>query len=247
MKIEFVDISTIKENNVNPRKITKLQLEKLKKSIKDFPEMLELRPIVVDLDNSVLGGNMRLKALKELNINPVPIVKITDLPDDKKRQFIIKDNVGFGEWDWDMLNADWDMDELKDWGLDVEQFNVGDEDDEEETPYNTKIQAPIYVPNEDEPALKDTYDDTKYNELIKQIDEANIDDEMKSYLKVCATRHIQFNYEKIADLYAYQNKEVQSLMENLALVIIDFDKAIELGYIQLGDAIMEQYNRDYEK
>lgn len=246
MKIEYVDISTIKENPINPRTIKKHQLDKLKKSIKDFPEMLELRPIVIDNDNHVLGGNMRLKALKELNHKQIPIVRIGDITDDKKRQFIIKDNVGYGDWDWEMLNADWDMNELKDWGLDVAEFKI-DDDDDEETPYTNKVQAPIYVPSENEPSLKDTYDDTKYHQFIKQIDEADINDDMKSYLKICATRHIQFNYEKIADLYAHQDTKTQELMETLALVIIDFERAIELGYIQLGDNLMEQYKEAYEK
>lgn len=246
MKIEYVDISTLKSNPANPRTIKKAQLEKLKKSIKDFPEMLELRPIVIDANNEVLGGNMRLKALKELNINQVPVVKITELDDDKKRQFIIKDNVGYGDWDWDMLNADWDLNELKDWGLDVAEFKITD-DEVEETPYSTKVQAPIYVPSENEPSLTDTYDDTTYKKFIKQIDETDIDNDMKEYLKICATRHIQFNYEKIADLYAHQNKEIQELMETLALVIIDFDKAIELGYIKLGDDLMEQYKDAYDE
>lgn len=119
MNFQKVKISEIKPNPNNPRVIKDEKFKKLVKSIEDFPEMLELRPIVVDDDMMVLGGNMRLKALKELKITEVPIIKANELTEDQKKEFIIKDNVWYGEWDWDMLANEWNTDELKDWGLDV--------------------------------------------------------------------------------------------------------------------------------
>jgi hypothetical protein len=121
MKIEKVDISEVKFNKKNPRTIKDDKFKKLVKSIKDFPEMLEVRPIVVDDDFIVLGGNMRLKACKEAGLVEVPIIKFSDLSEEKKKEFIVKDNVGYGEWDWEILNDDseWDKDLLGDWGLDV--------------------------------------------------------------------------------------------------------------------------------
>lgn len=119
MIIEKVDIGLLKENPNNPRTIKNDKFKKLVKSIKDFPEMLEARPIVVDDYMIVLGGNMRLKACKDAGLKEVDIIRFVNLSEDKKKEFIVKDNVGYGEWDWDILNVDWDVDLLQEWGLDV--------------------------------------------------------------------------------------------------------------------------------
>jgi DNA modification methylase len=119
MKIEHVKLSAIKSNPNNPRLIKDDKFKKLVQSIKDFPKMLELRPIVVNDDMVVLGGNMRLKACKEVGLKEVPIIKASELTDDQQREFIVKDNVGFGEWDWDMIANEWDMEQLTEWGLDL--------------------------------------------------------------------------------------------------------------------------------
>jgi len=113
-----VKINEIKSNELNPRWIKDSKFEKLVKSIKEFPEMLELRPIVVDEDMIILGGNMRHKACIEAGIKEIPITIAKGLTDNQKKEFIIKDNVGFGEWDWDLLVNEWDQKKLKDWGLD---------------------------------------------------------------------------------------------------------------------------------
>jgi len=117
--MEYIKISEIKENKTNPRTIKKEQLEKLKKSIKEFPKMLELRPLILDNNNVVLGWNMRLKALKELKYKDVPFIKADDLTEDQKKEFIIKDNVWFWEWDLELLEEDYNTDLLEDWGLDI--------------------------------------------------------------------------------------------------------------------------------
>jgi ParB-like chromosome segregation protein Spo0J len=118
MKIEKVSIKDVKMNPDNPRIIKDEKFKKLVKSIKEFPEMLEVRPIVVDDDMIVLGGNMRLKASIEAGLKEVSIIKFKDISDDRKKEFIIKDNVGFGEWDYDML-SEWDTDQLIEWNLDM--------------------------------------------------------------------------------------------------------------------------------
>ena len=119
MKVLKVKISEIKTNPKNPRLIKDDKFKKLVKSIQEFPQMLELRPIVVDENNIVLGGNMRLKACIEVGLKEVYIVKADDLTEQQKDEFIVKDNVGFGEWDWDILANEWDIDKLEDWGLDL--------------------------------------------------------------------------------------------------------------------------------
>jgi hypothetical protein len=115
----IVEISKIRNNTNNPRFIKDDKFRKLVKSIKEFPEMLELRPIVVDEDMIVLGGNMRLKACIEAGLKEVHIKIAENLTEDQKKEFIVKDNVGFGEWDWDMLANEWDTNKLKDWGMDL--------------------------------------------------------------------------------------------------------------------------------
>ena len=121
MNIEKVKIGEVKMNSKNPRTIKNDKFKKLVKSIKDFPEMLEVRPIVVDDDMIVLGGNMRLKACREAGLKEVHIIKFNDLSEERKKEFIVKDNVGYGEWDFEMLLEDWDKKLLVDWGLDVKE------------------------------------------------------------------------------------------------------------------------------
>jgi len=122
MKTELIKLSSIKSNPNNPRVIKDDKFKKLVQSIQDFPKMLEIRPIVVNDDNIILGGNMRLKACKEAGLKEVPIIKASDFTEYEQRQFIIKDNVGFGEWDWDMLANDWESEDLTNWGLDIPGF-----------------------------------------------------------------------------------------------------------------------------
>jgi ParB-like chromosome segregation protein Spo0J len=117
--MELVKITEVKGNKDNPRIIKDAKFKKLVQSIKDFPEMLKIRPIVVNGEMTVLGGNMRLKACQQAGLKEVWILKADNLTEDQQKEFIIKDNSGFGEWDWDTLANEWDVDKLEDWGLDV--------------------------------------------------------------------------------------------------------------------------------
>jgi DNA modification methylase len=121
MAIQSVKISDVKSNPNNPRLIKDDKFAKLVQSLKDFPEMANVRPIVVNQDFVVLGGNMRLKAMKEAGWKQVP-VQVVDWTDQQQKEFIIKDNVGFGEWEWDMLANEWEAEDLEKWGLDVPGF-----------------------------------------------------------------------------------------------------------------------------
>ncbi len=134
MQIKKIKLSEIKPNPNNPRIIKDDKFKKLVKSIQDFPEMLELRPIVVNDDMIVLGGNMRLKACKEAGLKEVPVIKASELTEEQQREFIIKDNVGFGEWDWEQLANEWDAEQLDEWGLDVPDFE-GEELEAQEDDY----------------------------------------------------------------------------------------------------------------
>ena len=132
--IKTISIKDIKENPNNPRKLGKDKYQKLLKSIQDLPQMLSLRPIVVNSDMVVLGGNMRLKALKELKYKEVPIIIADELSEDQQKEFLIKDNLGYGEWDWDMIANEWDMPLLKDWGMDLPNDFVTQEEYEDIEP-----------------------------------------------------------------------------------------------------------------
>jgi len=136
--MQVVKISEVKLNQNNPRIIKDDKFKKLVQSIKDFPEMLNIRPIVVNQDMIILGGNMRYKACKEAGLKEVPVI-ITDLSEERQREFLIKDNTSGGEWDWEVLANEWDSEQLESWGLDIPSFEVDEvleatEDDFDATP-----------------------------------------------------------------------------------------------------------------
>jgi hypothetical protein len=129
-------ITEIKPNENNPRFIADAKFEKLKKSIESFPQMMALRPIVVDADNVILGGNMRFRALQDLGYKEIPdewVKKADELTEEQKREFIIKDNSGFGSWDWDALANEWDTEQLSEWGLDMPDDWAGEDEQHLET------------------------------------------------------------------------------------------------------------------
>ena len=119
-------INEIKPNPNNPRIIKDVKFKQLVKSIQDFPQMLELRPIVIDENNMVLGGNMRLKACIEAGLTDVPVIHANNLSEAQKKEFIVKDNIGYGEWEWDALANEWNIEDLDNWGLDIPAFANND-------------------------------------------------------------------------------------------------------------------------
>lgn len=128
--IEKVNIKQIKPNSSNPRVIKDYKFKKLVRSIQSFPEMLDLRPIVVNEDKVVLGGNMRLRACQEAGLEEVPIIIAKDLNEAKQKEFVVKDNLNYGEWDWDMLANEFDLMELDTYGLDLNPTLFNDKDEE---------------------------------------------------------------------------------------------------------------------
>jgi DNA modification methylase len=149
MMAKIVKINQIKPNPKNPRTIKDERFEKLKKSIQDFPDMLNKRPLVcfTDTDNKfvVLGGNMRLKAAKDLGLKELPIILADEWTEEQKAEFLIKDNVGFGEWDWNELNNDWDTEQLEGWGLEVPGFKVEAEAQEDDYEIPDELQTDIVL------------------------------------------------------------------------------------------------------
>ena len=158
---EIVNIKEVKNNPNNPRLIKDDKFKKLVQSIKDFPEMLNIRPIVVNEHMIILGGNMRYKACLEAGLKEVPVIKVDSLSAEKQREFIIKDNVSGGEWDWDMLANEWESEELEEWGLDLPNQLSDENLNESEFELKNKWFLNIEFENE-----KDC--ESWYNKLIEQ-------------------------------------------------------------------------------
>jgi ParB-like chromosome segregation protein Spo0J len=158
---QVIKISQVKNNPNNPRLIKNDKFKKLVKSVQDFPEMLELRPIVVDENMIVLGGNMRLKACIEAGLKEVWI-EVADLTEQQKKEFTIKDNVGFGEWEWDMLANEWEQTELEGWGLDGFPF----EDNKNYSDKNKEIDIDAL---DSDIILKLKYTEDEYNLVREQL------------------------------------------------------------------------------
>ena len=169
-----VKISKVKGNPNNPRIIKNDKFKKLVKSIQEFPEMLKLRPIVVDEDMIVLGGNMRLKASKDAGLKEVWIEVAEGLTEEQKKEFIVKDNVGFGEWEWDMLANEWDSVQLAEWGLDVWQNEDDIEtSDEFSLPDGEKSnleQITYTLTKEQSNIIKEAIQEIKYTEEYKFVE-----------------------------------------------------------------------------
>jgi ParB-like chromosome segregation protein Spo0J len=179
--MQLLPIKKIVANPNNPRVIKDDKFKKLVQSIKDFPKMLELRPIIVDEDNVVLGGNMRLRALQELGIKEVPVLYANDLTEEQKKEFIIKDNVGFGEWNWDVLSNEWVNDDLYKWGIDIPEWQSLNESESElnksdlNIPKSTDDDYSVYelvMLHENKLLLLETLNKIKTNYLFEKQEDA---------------------------------------------------------------------------
>ena len=163
--------------------------------------------------------------------------------EEQKKEFIVKDNVSFGEWDFDMLANEWDIDAIQDWGIDTPKILDVENDSDI---YSKKINAPYYEARAIQPDIEDLLDTSKYEKMVDEINNSNFPETIKKFLKLSSTRHIVFNFDKIADYYAHSENELKEFFENNALVIIDFQKAIRNGYVELQESVYNQYAEDYE-
>lgn len=243
-----VDINLVDNNDGqiegvkrNPREMTEAEFKKLKKSLSknpDFTAISELKLYKYGERYITIGGNMRLRAMKELGWQHV-IGKL--IPEstttEKLNEYILLDNANFGKWDFDALANEWEAELLADMNIDVPKISevLG------EDAYTKKINIPTYEPSDRKPELKELCDTSKRDELVAQIERSNIPSEVKRFLKLAAERHNVFNYEKIADFYAHADADIQDLMERSALVIIDFHRAIESGFVRLSEELAKQY------
>jgi hypothetical protein len=235
-------------NESNPRIISEEDLKKLSESIARFPKMMKLRPIVVDKNKRVLGGNQRLKAIIKLGMAEVPDewVRMADeLTEEEVKMFIVQDNTNAGEWDWAALRAEYTDEYLASAGVD---FSDAPKKEEDKDPYEytKKILSPIYEPSGERHQIDDLFDDSKTQRLLEEIRSSNLTSKVKSFLEMAAYRHTVFDFGKIADFYAEADKKLQEMMENSALVVVDFDKAIEEGFVKLTEEVRKLYLEEKE-
>lgn len=219
----------------NPRKISKKNLEKLKKSVQDAPEMLRLRELIVVPHGDqfvVIAGNQRLEAAKAVGMSALPCkVLPADTDPAKLREYAIKDNLPFGEDDWEVIREEWNAAELEEWGMNLQGLPNGDG-------YSKKVQSPIYEPSEVVPSVEMLFNSDKYNELIKGIQKIK-SDELRGFLALAAARFVVIDFALCADYYAAAEKDVQEIFEKLALVVPDFDTAIENGFVRLHGRLLD--------
>jgi len=249
LEIKWLDIRKIFPYENNPRKNDQA-VDQVAKSIETFGFN---QPIVVDKDNTIVVGHTRWKAANKLGLEYVPVLVLAEtLSQDKIKAYRIADNKlnELAEWDDEKL-----IEELKELQSSIGSVELtGFDDDymtreslEEQEKYTKKIDTPIYTPSGQKPELVELFEKHRTQELIEEIDASDCDDTIKDFLRLAAHRHTKFNYKLIAEYYAHAPHNVQKLMEDSALVIIDFDRAIELGYAKLRDDIADIYKQAVEE
>lgn len=248
LKVEYLDINTLVPYENNAKEHPQEQIEQIKKSIQAFGMN---DPIAIGQGNIIIEGHGRLLACKELGINEVPIIRLDHLTDEERKAYTLAHNklTMNSDFDIDILNAELDdiiNIDMSDFGFDL---SLDEDEVEDENPYTTKINIPQYEIKGEEPTIEELIETNKTNELIEEIKKSNVTDEQKQFLVKSAQRHLGFNYSKIAEYYAHQNKEMQELMEKSALVIIDYNDAIKNGYTELKQEIdlMAQNENEVEE
>lgn len=246
--IEVVNIDDITPYINNPKKHPKEQIVKIASSIKNFGFTV---PIVVDKDLEIIAGHGRYLASKKLGLNNIPIIKRNDLNEAQVNALRIADNrVAESEWDNELLAVELEKLKMEEFDLEMTGFEGEEIEDiinfeensqvDDEQFYTDKIKSPCYEITGDKPDISDLYDDDRTRELIKKINDSDVSEDKKRFLKLAAYRHIIFDYENIAEFYAHEDKEMQELMEDLTLVIIDFNNAIEQGFVEFAYEVLER-------
>ena len=255
MKIERIPTDALIPYARNAKKHEAAQVSKLAGSIREFGFN---NPVLIDKDNGIIAGHGRVLAAQKLGLADVPCIRLGHLTDTQRRAYILADNrlaeINSG-WDEELLKLeikDIDWAELKEINIDDFQFgqiDFGEEDQAEakdgDNPYTAKVEAPTYIPTGPKPGITELANQEKCKELQKRIVASELPEDEKQFLRIAASRHIIFDYQQIAEYYAHSNKEMQTLMEESALVIIDFKQAVEKGFVKLTDRIAGQFKEDF--
>jgi hypothetical protein len=243
----------------NARTHSDAQVAQIAASIKEFGF---ISPIIIDADNGIIAGHGRLAAAQKLKLATVPCLKVEHLSETQKRAYILADNklaLNAG-WDDEMLRVE--IAELQEENFDVLLTGFGEDEmkallagvhsagngdgsgSSDDNEYTKKRKSPIYTPKGPKPDITELFDTSKCDELVSQINSSDLPEEEKKFLRLAAHRHVVFNYENVAEYYSHSKADAQNLMENSALVIIDFQKAIELGFVKLTEELAEAYAND---
>lgn len=229
----------------NARKHSDEQVAQIAASIREFGFN---NPVLIDGDNGIIAGHGRVLAARKLGLTLVPVIRLTHLTDAQRRAYILADNriaeTG-GGWNEELLKAELDRltEEGFDVGLtgfdsaDIDELGGGDE-------YTRKVESPKYEPKGEKPAITALYDETKTRGLIERIERSKLPEDEKRFLIAAAHRHTIFNFENVAEYYAHSGPDAQELFEESALVIIDFGKAIEQGFVVVSEGIRDAFKQD---
>lgn len=259
-RLQVWPVARLQPYERNARTHSPEQVAKIAASISEFGFN---NPILVDSADGIIAGHGRLMAAKKLKLDEVPVIILDHLSDAQRRAYILADNrmaLDAG-WNEDLLAEE--MLALQDEGFDLGLTGFNDKEidgllsgeglgegegeggEPEEGHYTKKVEAPIYTPKGDKPEISMLADPTKSAELVARIMDAKVTEEERLFLLAAAARHVVFNYHQIAEYYCHATKEMQSLMEDSALVIIDFGKAVEHGYVELSNRLSGIYSESY--
>lgn len=234
IQIIYRSIKDLKPYKKNAKKHPKEQVERIANSIKEFGFT---QPVIIDRNNCVVAGHGRILGAKKAGLKKVPTVCLEDLTEEQIKAYRLVDNK-LNESDWDTVLLQQELEELREtMQMDLFGFNIAEQIEEEEKKYTTKTNIPQYEIKGECPDISELVNIQKTNELLKRIKQSNVSEEEKKFLKLGAYRHLCFDYSKIAEYYAQASKEMQELMEDSALVIIDFEDAIAKGYVELSEQV----------
>lgn len=233
LNIKYKNINTLHPYKKNAKKHDKKQVEQIANSIKEFGFT---QPVIIDKNNCVVAGHGRILGAKKAGLKEVPTVCLEDLTEEQIKAYRLVDNkLNESEWD-DVLLAQ-ELEELDKEQMKLFGFDLAEEIAEEEKKYTMKTNIPQYDIKGEQPEISELCDTSKTRELLEKIKQSNVSEEEKKFLRYGAYRHLCFNYSKIAEYYAQANKEMQELMEDSALVIIDFEDAIAKGYVEMSKQV----------
>ena len=252
LEIKYESVADLVPYANNSRTHSDEQIKQIAASIKEFGF---LQPVVIDADGGIITGHGRIMALKKLGIDKVPTIQAGHLTDEQRRAYVIADNKLNDNSGWDNGLLSVEIEALRELDFDIDLLGFKPEElaelaeeledePELESQYTNKISTPIYEMKGDKPDIADLCDKTKYMAMLKEIEATDLPNDIRSFLANAASRHIKFDYEKIAEFYAHADLETQQLFEKSALVIVDYNSAIENGYIQMTEKLMELSSDD---
>lgn len=241
MPIVWRPIKELKPYKKNAKKHTKEQVKQIANSIQEFGFT---QPVLIDKQNNVVAGHGRILGAKQAGYEQVPTLCLDDLTEEQIKAYRLADNK-LNESEWDDVLLQEELDELDQEMMALFGFDFAKQvEEEEKQKYTRKINAPLYEPKGEEPDITELIDISKTKELLQEIENSSVTKKQKQFLKFAAYRHLCFDYGKIAEYYCHQNKEMQELMEESALVILDYDRAYELGYVNLMNGLLELNTED---